>query len=88
MKFFSIFFLVTTLLTSSAFSDVRIYGVWENKDQKLRLDILDGFKAGQGPILQIKEDGSVESGSWSEKNGEIEWEEGCLSVPNYYEKCF
>jgi hypothetical protein len=72
MKFFSIFFLVTTLLTSSAFSDVRIYGVWENKDQKLRLDILDGFKAGQGPILQIKEDGSVESGSWSEKNGEIE----------------
>jgi len=76
MKFFSIifsvFFLVITLLTSSAFSDIRIYGVWENKDKKIRLDILDGFKAGQGPILRIKEDGSVESGSWSEKGGKIE----------------
>ena len=71
MKFFSIFLFAISLLASSAFSDVRIYGVWENKDQKIRLDILDGFKAGQGPILQIKEDGSIESGSWSEKNGEI-----------------
>ena len=46
MKFFSIFLFAISLLASSAFSDVRIYGVWENKDQKIRLDILDGFKAG------------------------------------------
>ena len=35
MKFFSIFLFAISLLASSAFSDVRIYGVWENKDQKI-----------------------------------------------------
>ena len=71
MRFLTIFFTLFVSISTMAFSDSRIYGVWENKEQKLRLDILDGFKAGQGPILQIKEDGSVEAGSWEEKAGEI-----------------
>ena len=71
MRIFIIFFTLILSISSMGLSDSRIYGVWENKDQKLRLDILDGFKAGQGPILQIKEDGSVEAGSWEEKSGEI-----------------
>ena len=71
MKKFTFLLTVLVLIAEISNADSRIYGVWENAEQKLRLDILDGFKAGQGPILQIKDDGSVEAGSWEEKSGEI-----------------
>ena len=72
MKLFTVLLSSLVLIAEISNADSRIYGVWENKEQNLRLDILDGFKAGQGPILQTNDDGTVEAGSWEEKAGQIE----------------
>ena len=43
-----------------------------------RLIVIDVSEECNGPLCLINPE-------IIEKNGEIEWEEGCLSVPNYYE---
>ena len=47
------------------------HGSWTNLQSGARIDILDGFKPGRGPVLSVDEDNKVKAGSWEEDNGVI-----------------
>ena len=47
------------------------HGSWTNPHSGARIDILDGFKPGRGPVLSVDEDNKVKAGSWEEDNGVI-----------------
>ena len=58
-------------LVSLAHADPQFYGSWQNIENDDRIDILDGFKPGLGPVLIIEEDGSVSSRSWESKGADF-----------------
>lgn len=47
------------------------HGSWSNPQSGARIDILDGFKPGRGPVLSVDEKNEVEAGTWEEENGAI-----------------
>jgi hypothetical protein len=65
LRFPIIIFLLSIVVipATTAYGNSDLYGSWENEVNKIRLDILDGFKAGRGPVLVVKTDGDVLVGS-------------------------
>lgn len=47
------------------------HGSWTNSQSGARIDILDGFKPGRGPVLSVDEENEVKAGTWEEENGAI-----------------
>ena len=47
------------------------FGSWVNTVSGDRVDILDGFKSGIGPILLIKDDGDVSLNEWKDSDGKF-----------------
>lgn len=62
---------LSILFTSLSASANTMYGSWTNKESGSRIDILDGFKPGTGPVLSVDKDNQVKAGSWSDENGTI-----------------
>lgn len=70
LQYFPITFIVCLLCTNaSANSD--FFGSWANLSSGDQINILDGFKAGAGPVLFIEENGNVSTDKWEEINGEF-----------------
>ena len=84
----TVFFLAGLILIAgvnhSASAD-EIYGSWADPDTGMRIDILDGFKSGQGAVLSVGSDSKVKSGSWTNADGKITvkigWESYEVSMP-------
>jgi hypothetical protein len=84
----TVFFLAVLILiasvTHSASAD-EIYGSWADSDTGMRIDILDGFKPGQGAVLSVGSDSKVKSGSWTNVDGKITlnigWKSYDVSMP-------
>ena len=55
---------ILVLATGPVLADEAVLGIWENKQDGLRLDILDGFKANRGVALAIQSSGEIRVGSW------------------------
>lgn len=74
LRFPIIIFLLSIVVipATTAYGNSDLYGSWENEINKIRLDILDGFKAGRGPVLVVKTDGDVLAGSWQDTDGQME----------------
>lgn len=68
------------VLPWTVFADDRVIGIWENKEQGIRLDILDGFKPNRGAVLAIEQRGNTQIGNWrttaSGTELEIGWDTG------------
>ncbi len=73
-------FLALMMLTGTVFADDRLLGIWENKKEGMRLDILDGFKPNRGAILAIEQRGETRIGYWETTESgtklEVSWKEG------------
>ena len=73
-------FLALMMLTGTVFADDRLLGIWENKKEGIRLDILDGFKPNRGAILAIEQRGETRIGYWETTESgtklEVSWKEG------------
>ena len=57
-------FLALMMVAGTVWADDRVIGVWENKDEGIRLDILDGFKPNRGAVLAIEQRGETRIGYW------------------------
>ena len=60
--------LVSVLCSGMASANNQLVGIWENKEQNTRLDVLDGFKPNRGAVLLIENGEEAEVGTW-ETNG-------------------
>jgi hypothetical protein len=49
-------------------ADEAIFGSWQEAQSGERLDVLDGFKPGTGPILILDKKGEVSVSTWTSKN--------------------
>lgn len=58
-----------SLFYTQAKANPDFFGSWTSQSSGDQIDILDGFKAGSGPVLFIKSDGSVSTNSWEDSNG-------------------
>ena len=72
MNSFAISLVFTVMATTMAFSNSAFYGSWQETKSGTRLDILDGFKSGQCPVLIVESDDNVSIENWQEKNGVFE----------------
>jgi len=63
--------IVIIFTGTNSFANNAYFGSWENITTGDRVDILDGFKTGVGPVLSIKNDGSVSTNKWENSNGEF-----------------
>lgn len=63
-------------LASAVHANPQFYGSWQNIENGDRVDILDGFKPGLGPVLIVGEDGSVSSRAWESQSGDFTVEIG------------
>jgi hypothetical protein len=63
--------IVIIFTGTNSFANNAYFGSWENITTGDRIDILDGFKTGVGPVLSIKNDGSVSTNKWENSNGEF-----------------
>ena len=52
------------LLAHVAAAQPAVVGAWQAGEGGPRLDILDGFKPGTGPLLWVDEKGKVSASSW------------------------
>lgn len=57
-------FLALMMVAGTVLADDRVIGAWENKDEGIRLDILDGFKPNRGAVLAIEQRGETRIGYW------------------------
>ena len=53
-----------TILPSLALANDQLIGVWQNVEDDIRLDILDGFKPNRGAVLSIENGKNTRIGSW------------------------
>lgn len=63
--------LALFLMPSWAFANAQLIGVWQNVEEDIRLDILDGFKPNRGAVLSIEKDKKTNIGSWESKELDI-----------------
>ena len=63
--------LALFLMPSLAFANAQLIGVWQNVEEDIRLDILDGFKPNRGAVLSIEKDKKTNIGSWESKELDI-----------------
>lgn len=65
--------LISSLIMGVANSAhaAEMYGSWSDPETGTRIDILDGFKPGQGAVLSVGQDNKVKSGSWTNADGKI-----------------
>lgn len=59
------------LISNQAFCNDNIYGSWKNEKTGQRIDILDGFKPGRGPVLIVADNGKVSTGSWKKDGSSV-----------------
>ena len=73
LRSISLFFLFIsiTFYSLSISADDRIYGVWIEDTSGQRIDILDGFKPGQGAVLSVNKKGKVKIGKWERRSLEV-----------------
>ncbi len=64
LKILILSFATTLLSATITIANPKMYGAWQNPSSGERIDFLDGFKSGQGPILFVDKDGGVATGSW------------------------
>ena len=73
LKFKKCLIIFTTLAISTTclHANSLFFGSWVNTVSGDRVDILDGFKSGIGPILFIKGDGDVSLDEWKDTDGKF-----------------
>ena len=77
-------FLALMILPGAVFADDRLLGIWENKEEGIRLDILDGFRPNRGAVLSTRKGGETRVGYWETKastaNLKVHWTEGPVTL--------
>ena len=63
--------LALSLIPSLALANAQLIGVWQNVEEDIRLDILDGFKPNRGAVLSIEKGKKTNTGSWESKELDI-----------------
>ena len=73
LKFKKCLIIFTTLAISTTclHANSLFFGSWVNTVSGDRVDILDGFKSGIGPILFIKDDGDVSLNEWKDTDNKF-----------------
>ncbi|MDA8760181.1 hypothetical protein N9M89_01200 [Amylibacter sp.] len=62
---------ILAISTTCLHANSLFFGSWVDTESGDRVDILDGFKSGIGPILLIKNDGDVSLNEWKDADGKF-----------------